>query len=278
VQDRLVRIALAQLDSRLGDVDANLQRAHAAVGEAEALGAGLVVFPELFVSGYALAGTTDTARSADVPAALAAGSAAVVAGFHERDGAATYNSAVYAAAGRPLHVQRKLYLVRYPPFHEDRSYSPGDAFAAFDSPLGRIAILICNDAWQPMLPSLAVLDGADILLMPSASSTAVPEAEAYWRALTVFYARLLRCYVLFVNRVGVEAGLTFWGGSHVVDPAGEIVSEAPRLDEALVLADLDPELVERRRIELPPESDPRLELVQRELSRISRNQPGRPLS
>jgi predicted amidohydrolase len=273
-----VRIALAQLDSRLGEVEANLQRARAAIGEAEALGAGLVVLPELFLSGYALAGTADTARSADVAAGLAAGSAAVVAGFHERDGTATYNSAVYAGAGRPLHVQRKLYLVRYAPFHEDRSYSPGDALEAFDTPLGRMAVLICNDAWQPMLPSLAVLDGADVLLMPSASSTAVPEAEAYWRALTVFYARLLRCYVVFVNRVGVEGGLTFWGGSHVVDPAGEIVSEAPRLDEALVLADLDLERVVQRRTELPPESDPRLELVQRELVRIGRNQPGRPLS
>ena len=130
-------------------------------------------------------------------------------------------------------------------------FEPGTELRAFDTRFGRLAILICNDAWQPFLVSTAVQDGARVLVMPSASSTEVPEAEEYWHDLTRFYARMLQCYVVFVNRVGTEGGFTFWGGSHVVDPLGEPVVEAPRLEEAVVFADLDLERVEARRRELP---------------------------
>ncbi|HZR95611.1 MAG TPA: nitrilase-related carbon-nitrogen hydrolase [Gaiellaceae bacterium] len=258
-----MRIALAQLDSRLGDLAGNAERARAAVAEA---GADLVVFPELFLSGYALAAAeTDTAMT-PAEAAAAAGPGTVLLGFHERDDGVSYNSAVLAVDGEPVYVQRKLYLVDYPPFDEHRRFAPGSELRVVD---GR-AVLICNDAWQPMLPSLAVLDGARILLMPSCSSTAVAEAEEYWRAMTVFYARLLRCFVVFVNRVGAEAGFTFWGGSHVVDPTGTVVAEAPRLEEALVTADLDLGLVDERRRALPPAADERLDLLRRELDRLAR--------
>jgi predicted amidohydrolase len=276
VQDPRVRVALAQLDARLGDVEENLRRAGAAVAEAAAGGADLVVFPELFLSGYSIEGPA-TARPAEVAAGVGAESAAVVLGFHERDGDATYNSAVYAEGGAAVHLQRKLYLVQYAPFREDERYAAGEELRTFETRLGRFATLICNDAWQPVLPWLAALEGADVLLMPSCSSSAVPEAEAYWRTLTVFYARLLRCYVVFVNRAGSEGSLTFWGGSHVVDPAGEVIVAAPRLEEAIVTADLDLRRVAERRAALPPEHDPRLDLVRRELDRIARNQERGPL-
>jgi predicted amidohydrolase len=268
-----MRIALAQLAPALGDLAANEARARSAVAEAEAAGAELVVFPELFLSGYALgSAAADTAMPAAAAAAVAAGRGAVALGFHERDGAQTYNSVVYAERGRALHVQRKLFPVTYAPFHEHQQYGRGDELRAFDGGPGRLATLICNDAWQPILSSLAVIDGAEILLMPSASSTEVAEAEPHCRALTSFYARLLRCYVVFVNRVGAEAGFTFWGGSHVVDPSGAVVAEAPRLEEALVLAEVDAAQVRLRRAELPLEADPRLDLLRRELDRLIRNQ------
>jgi predicted amidohydrolase len=267
VNVRAVRIALAQLDSRLGDVAANGRRAQDAVAAACAAGADLIVFPELQSSGYALAATDgDTGRSAAVAAEAADGIAALV-GFHERHDGQSFNSAVYAENGAPLHVHRKLYLVDYAPFDEDRCFEPGELLRAFDTQLGRMAVLICNDAWQPFLPSLAVHDGAEILLVPAASSTAVPEAEAYWNELTRFYARMLGCYVVFVNRVGTEAGLTFWGGSHVVDPRGEVVAQAPRLEESLVLAEIDLGQVAERRRTLPL-CGLRPELLRSELERL----------
>jgi predicted amidohydrolase len=228
-----------------------------------------VVFPELQLSGYALGRTERETSCSPAEAAEPADGMAALIGFHERDGDRRYNSAVYVEDGLPLHVHRKLYLAGYAPFEEDRLWEPGETMRAFDTALGRMAVLICNDAWQPVLPSLAVYDGAEILLMPSCSSTAVTEAEPYWRELTRFYARILECYVVFVNRVGDEAGFTYWGGSHVVDPTGEVVAEAPRHQEALVHADVDLGHVARRRSELPlVGGDPRFELLQTELTRL----------
>ena len=97
-----------------------------------------------------------------------------------------------------------------------------------------------------------------MLLVPSCSSTAVREAEAYWHELTRFYARMLQCFVVFVNRVGTEGGLTFWGGSHVTGPDGLPLVHGPRSREAILYADLDLERVEKRRRELSIVGDPRL--------------------
>ena len=265
-----MRIALAQLDSRLGDLGANERRAREAVAEARAGGADLVVFPELHLSGYALgAAEHDASGTAGAAASVADGVAALV-GFHERDGGRRYNSAVYVEDGAPLHVHRKLYLVDYAPFDEGAHYSPGETMRAFDTALGRFAVLICNDAWRPFLPALAVEDGAELLLVPAASSTTVAEAEPYWWELTRFYARMLQCYIVFVNRVGVEAGFTFWGGSHVVDPLGEVVAEATTREESLLLVDVDLDRVAVRRRELPLVGGLRPDLLRTELERLER--------
>ncbi len=268
-----MRIAVAQLDSTLGDLEANARGAAEAGALARAGDADLVVFPELQLSGYGLATDSDTTWTVDGAAAVV-GDPAALLGFQEGEGGRRYNSAAYVEDGVPVHVQRKLYLVDYAPFEEGERFAPGESMRAFDTALGRMAVLICNDAWQPFLPALAVHDGAEILFMPSASSTAVPEAEAYWRELTRFYARMLECYVVFANRVGTEGVFTFWGGSHVVDPLGEVVAEAPRLEESMLFADIDLDLVAARRRELPLVGELRPELLRAELDRLGAR--GRP--
>jgi predicted amidohydrolase len=265
---------LAQLDCVLGDLEANIARARDAVAEARGQGAELVVFPELQLSGYALGmAACDTAITAEDAAAVAEGVTALI-GFHERDGERRYDSAVLTEQGAPLHVQRKLYLPSYAPFEEDAHFSAGESLPAFDTSFGRVAVAICNDAWQPFLPSFAAQSGAELLLIPAASSTAMPEAEEYWRELTRFYARMLECYVVFVNRVGEEPGFTFWGGSRVVDPLGEIVAEAPRLEEALLLADIDLRRVAARRREFPLLGEMRAGLLHAELDRVAERAAG----
>ena len=263
----MTRICLAQLDSRVGDVEANKARARETVAEAAAAGADLVVFPELFLSGYALRGVErETACDAAEVVALAGETSALV-GFHERDGAHTRNSAAWIEGGGLVKVQRKVYLVEYEPFAEHELYDPGDELHAFETRLGPVAVLICNDAWQPVLPFVASQEGARILFVPAASSTEADGAEAHWRQLTKVTALTHGCWVVFVNRVGRDEGFTYWGGSHVVDPLGEIVAEAPRLEEALLYVDVDLALAEAEETE-PRVAEPRLDVLLAELEEL----------
>ena len=140
---------------------------------------------------------------------------------------------------------------------------------AFDTGFGRMAILLCSDAWQPALAALAVQDGARVLIVPANSTVRRPDIEEQWRDITRFYARTLQCYVVFVNRVGVEPGLRFWGGSHVYGPEGELVAEAPGDEPALLSADIDLAAVRRVRREMPLLKEARLGLLSREIERLA---------
>ena len=274
-----MRVALAQIDCVLGDTEENLRKAKEVVAQAKDRGADLTVFPELSLSGYALGELGD-----DVPIeayskpisslAEAAGEMAVVVGFCEEGrGFQTYNSAAYLEGGDLRHLHRKLYLPNYRIYEERKHYNPGQSMRAFDTRLGRMALLICNDAWQTFLPFIAVQDGAQVLIIPadSGSYPSYPElldTRGYWRGITRFYARMLECYVVFVNRVGKQDNLVFWGYSHVVDPWGTVVAEGPLHEEALITVDIDLGNVRRRRREVPLVKEARLALLARELNRL----------
>ena len=274
-----MRVALAQIDCVLGDTDENLRKAREVVAEAKERGVDLTVFPELSLSGYALGDLGDDvaieARSEPILSlAEAAGEMAVVVGFCEEGrGFHTYNSAAYLEGGTIRHLHRKLYLPNYRIYEERKHYNPGQSMRAFDTELGRMAILICNDAWQPFLPFIAVQDGAQVLIIPADSgSYPYPElldTKDYWRGITRFYARMLESYVVFVNRVGKQDEIVFWGYSHVVDPWGTVVAEGPLHEEALVTADIDLGYVRRRRREVPLVKEARLALLARELNRLA---------
>jgi predicted amidohydrolase len=135
--------------------------------------------------------------------------------------------------------------------------------------IGRVAILICSDAWQPALAVLAVQDGARVLIVPANSTRRLAAIQEEWRDVNRFYARILECYVVFVNRVGEEHGLSFWGGSHVYDPWGELGAEAPADEPARLTVELDLGAVRRRRREMPLVKEARLALLSRELNRLA---------
>jgi predicted amidohydrolase len=274
-----MRVVLAQIDCLLGDVDENLRRAKEIIARAKSEGADLIVFPELSLAGYALRElSNEVAIEAQsepiVSLAEEAGETGVIVGFCEEGrGFHTYNSAAYLEGGSLLHLHRKLYLPNYRIYEERKHYNPGQSLRAFDTRLGRMAMLICNDAWQPCLPFIAVQDGAQVLIIP-ANSGVYPYPELldtreYWRDITRFYARMLESYVIFVNRVGEEEGLVFLGYSHVVDPWGRVVVEGPANEEALITADIDLDNVRRRRREVPLVKEARLALLSKELNRLA---------
>ncbi len=274
-----MRITLAQVDAALGDLDANLSRAERAVAEAAGERSELVVFPELHLTGYSIGAVAeDVSMRADDERLQRlgerAGGGAVLAVFVvDGPGIHTYISAAYLHGGRLVHLHRKLYLPTYMSFEERKHFTPGPAMRAFPGVGGtRTAVLLCNDAWQPQLAFLATQDGARLLLVPAASAQSqFPEhydSRTYWRDITRFYARMFQLFVVFVNRVGTEGDLHFWGGSHIVDPWGEIVAEAPEGVEHLLTADIDLADVRRRRRAIPLVKEARLALINREVGRL----------
>lgn len=275
-----MRITLAQLDPQLGKVDANIGRAEQAIAEAAHQSPDLIVFPELYVSGHSVGEVdSDLALSPDeeplLKLAKQADPAGLVVGFVEagKSGLHTYNSAAYYERGRLVHVHRKLYLPNYQSFEERKHFVPGQSLRSF--PVGskdRMAMLVCNDAWQPQLAFLATQDGARALIVPTASAqSSFPErydSRGYWRGITRFYGRMFQVFVIFVNRVGTEGSLRFWGGSHVVDPWGNVVAEALEDAEDLVTVDINIADVHRRRREIPLVREARLGLIRREIDRL----------
>jgi predicted amidohydrolase len=254
-----MRIALAQCDAAPGDVTANLERAASTVAAAEGAGADVVVFPELSLAGYALGNATGRAALPTDDPRLSEltrrGGAAAVVGLVEPVPGGVHDSAAWLEGGRVVHVQRKLYLPDYGRFDEGRRFLPGDETAAFDTAQGRAAVLVCNDAWQPVVPWLAVQDGAEVLYVLAASGRSLPgetiDIAGTWDDLLRTAARLLQVVVVFVNRSGVEGELRFWGGSRVLGPWGDELARAAGDGEELVVADVDLGVVEAARAEMP---------------------------
>jgi len=251
-----MRICLAQLDCTLGDIEGNLERARKAVAQAVEQKAELVVFPELFLTGYSVGEVDeDLSMRADDPRlqrlAEDLGDIGVLVGFVESSPAGTndYNSMAYYEGSRLVHVHRKLYLPAYAPFEERNSFTPGGTLRAFPVGSTRMAVLLCNDAWQPPLAFLATQDGAHVLLVPAASAQSTfpdrYDSEEYWHDITRFYGRMFQQFVVFVNRVGAEGRWRFWGGSHVIDPWGNLVAEAEHDRELILTVDLDLDDVRR---------------------------------
>jgi NAD+ synthase (glutamine-hydrolysing) len=278
-----VRIALAQMAPRLGDLEVNLARHHELLAAARSEGANLVVFPELGLTGYLLqdlAGEVsmrlDDPRLAELAAATSGLS--VVASFVEESADhRLFISAGLFEDGELRHVHRKLFLPTYGLFDERRFFAAGDSLRATESRLGAgIGLAVCEDFWHLAVPQLLALDGAQILVNVSSSPgrdlAATNEVglgtATSWRTLMRAYAQLTTSFVVFCNRVGVEESFSFWGGSEVIAPTGEALFSAPLYDEGLFTVDISLADIRRERIVLPLLRDERPELQVRELSRI----------
>ena len=278
-----LRIALAQIAPRLGLLDENLARHHELIEEARGKGAGLVVFPELGLTGYQLQDlAAEVAIRLDDPrlAGLAAATAnlsAVVSFVEESADHRLFIAAALLEDGRIRHVHRKLFLPTYGLFDERRFFAAGDLLRATPSRLGPgIGIAICEDFWHLTVPQLLALDGAQILINVSSSPgrdlAATNEVglgtASSWRTLMRTYAQLTTSLAVFCNRVGVDESISFWGGSEVIAPSGEPLFSAPMFEEGLFTVDVPLADLRRERLALPLLRDERPELQVRELTRI----------
>jgi predicted amidohydrolase len=284
-----IRVALAQIAPRLGALEENLARHHALIGDARAKESDLVVFPELGLTGYLLQDlNAEVAMRRDDPrllelAAAANGLSAVVSFVEESDDHQLYIAAALLEGGEVRHIHRKVFLPTYGLFDERRFFAAGSQLRAVDSDLGaRLGISVCEDFWHLATAQLLALDGAQLLINVSSSpgrdvgidsEHGLGTADS-WRTLNRTFAQLTTSYVIFVNRVGVDESITFWGGSEVVAPTGDSVFRAPAHDEGLYFVEIDPAAIRRERIATPLLRDERPDTVIRQLDRIVRGRTG----
>jgi len=256
----LVQMAMAS------DPAANLRTAVARVGEAAAGGAQLVCLPELFRSRYFAQhedpDVFDLAEPVPGPSTEALGKAArqagvvVIAPVFERRAPGLYHNsaAVLDADGRVAGIYRKMHIPDDPAYYEKFYFTPGDlGFRAFDTRVGRIGTLVCWDQWYPEGARLTALQGANILLYPTAigwhpkeKATHGAEQLDAWRTIQRSHAIANGCYVAAVNRVGHEPspagsgdGIEFWGSSFLADPFGTVIAQAPADRETILVGEID---------------------------------------
>jgi predicted amidohydrolase len=270
-------------------LEENLARHRELLAQARAAGAGLVVFPELGLTGYQLQDlAAEVAMRKDDPrllglAAESKGLSAVVSFVEEADDHRLFIAAALLEDGEVRFVHRKLYLPTYGLFDERRFFAAGDRLRTVDSRLGvKLGIAICEDFWHLSVPETLALDGAQLLINVSSSPgrdlAAIHEVglgtAVSWRTLMRTYAQLTTSFVVFCNRVGMDETISFWGGSEVIAPSGEALFTAPLFDEGLYTVDVELGDVRRERIGLPLLRDERPELHMRELRRILAHRTG----
>lgn len=256
-------VGLAQIDSRLGDVEANLDKHLEWMERARAAGVELLLFPELSLTGYRLLHLTSrVATRLEDSAAVrqlreAAGEMRVVVGLVEKgDRGVLFNSGLVLHGGGIDHVHRKLYLPTYGIFQEGRFMGAGSRIDLVAGMQPAAGLIICEDLWHPHLAQRLALAGAQILLVTSASpgridGGEVPASQTDWEAMTRSAALVNTMWVIYCNRAGWEEGSFYTGGSHLVRPGGEVLRRARFFKEELLTATIDLDEVDRLRWRLP---------------------------
>lgn len=274
-----VRVAIAQIRPTKADYAANLERVRSVLADVTTWDQppDLVVFPESIMSGYFLeGGVREVAVTAgtlfrdlrSLHASSGAPPLDVTVGFYEEFRNRYYNSALYASLGdQPeiRHVHRKVFLPTYGLFDEQRFVEKGSTVQAFDTRWGRAAMLVCEDAWHSITGTIAALDGAQLLIVPSAAPArgvapvkgtpaevqSRPASVARWERLLQNMAEEHGLFTVLAQLVGFEGGKGFQGGSCVVGPDGEVLARGPAFEESIVTADLELDAITRARTDQP---------------------------
>jgi len=280
-----MKIALAQIVPKLGEVEANVETHLEILEKARKRKAELVCFPELGLTGYTLKDLVeevalDPAADPRFRKVVAAtrGLSAVV-GFVEEspsDKGLFYNAAAFIADRRVLHVHRKVFLPTGGIFEEAKFFAQGREFRTFQAPFGRAGLLICRDFLQFGSSYVHYAAGADaIICISAAPGRGVAGGDAFetsrmWELMGEAVSYFSTAYVIYANRAGSEDGVTFAGGSFVYAPGGRLVARGASVDPDLVVCRIDMEEVREARKKWLFRRDEKPEAVWRSLERIVR--------
>jgi predicted amidohydrolase len=274
-----VKVAVAQVESILGDLEANAEKHLEVIAEARRAGCQALLFPEVSLVGHG-AGPEILRLARDrhdpllMELAEASGDMCTVFGFVEEGPAAQFhNTAMAVRGGEILFLHRKINIPTYGLLEEGKFYASGRYIDTFElAPRWRASILICADLWNPALVHLAAVHGTTLLFVPISSAVEAVGAEfdnpSGWELNLRFYAMTYGLPLLMANRVGKEGELTFWGGSRILDPFGRTLAKAGEHEE-LIMAELDYERLRKARYLLPTVRDSDLELIVREAQRLA---------
>lgn len=277
-----IKVGLAQIYPKLGDVRVNLDKHLHMIEQADGQGVDLLIFPELSLTGYQVqdlvpeVAIRPTRDDVTYRALLdASRNMDIVFGFvHEDSRQRFYIASAYLSQRETVHIHHKIYLPTYTMFDESRYFAPGEYARAFDTRFGRVGMLICEDFWHVSPAYLLWMDGADLFVFTSASPSRGLDAgdrlsgSRWVELVNQAYGSMFTSYVMHCNRVGFEDGKNFWGGSSIVDPDGEFLAHGEYFDETLIVQEIDLNQLHRTRSRLPLLRDERPDLVQRELGRI----------
>ena len=254
-------VAILQVKPRKGDYERNLGEVGEAFSQLAADPPDLILLPEGALSGYFLEGAVyDLARSAGAFAADLAGAwkktgaasaVDIASGFYENDSGTYYNSAIYievsAQGHKIVHVHRKMFLPTYGVFDEERFLSRGRKLGVFHTRFGPMALLICEDVWHSIMPTIAAIKGARCLIVPSAAPGRGIEAHdnnelesvTAWRWLLNNAASEHGVFLFYAGLTGFEGGKGMTGSSCIIDPRGKIVVQAPPVGPCILRAKVD---------------------------------------
>ncbi|MDA1296422.1 MAG: NAD+ synthase [Chloroflexi bacterium] len=251
----IFRVALAQINTTVGDLEGNRAAAAAAINQARDLGAHLVVLPELTITGYPPEDLVlwpsfveRNERQLYELAGSTRGIVAVVGFVHAGANGRLYNAAATIAEGRVIDIYHKIHLPNYGVFDERRYFTPGSGCPVLTVAGVRVGINVCQDIWEPAGPGEVQSSegGAEILVSLNGSPYEMGKLETRI-ALVSEYARRNRAYAVYVNQVGGQDELVFDGASMVAGPAGELIALGPSFEETVFAIDLDTGFVARAR-------------------------------
>jgi predicted amidohydrolase len=264
VRDRL-RVGVAQISSKLGNVKENLKKHAEAIEKAKSKSVDLLVFPELSLTGYNLKDlyfelSAESTKALSDLSSLFKEIHMLVGFIYEPRIGLYYNSAAILGEGKIKQIYQKIYLPTYGLFEEGRYFSevsPEYFYNLKTVSVGgvNVAAIICEDAWHPEPAELLARIGADLILIPASSPArnfynlvnGKPPISLIWEAILKTRAVENASYVVFANRVGPEDEEFFWGGSMIVSPEGEVVASAKANEEDFITYDLDLTSIKRAR-------------------------------
>jgi len=242
-----VNVALAQISCKVGDKENNLKTIEKTINQAKALGANLIIFPELALTGYVckdlvyeLAEPVPNGPShRRITKTTKRQNVHVIFGMIESSAKAAgvlHNTAVLVGPKGFIGKYQKMHLPTHSVFEEKRYFRPGYQTPVLETDIGRIGLIICYDIFFPEITRVMRLRGAQLIVCISASPSV---RRGFFEILTTARAMENTVFVIYTNLVGIEDGLQFWGGSRIIAPNGNIMAQAKYDEEDMITAKIN---------------------------------------